>query len=293
MKNILITGATGNIGREVISYLRFYYPDDHIIAGVRNIPKAQAKLGTTPQLTYRNFDFEDPHSFEDAFLGVDILFLLRPPHISDVKTYFRPLLQKAQHAGISAIVFLSVQGAERSSVIPHNKIEQLIRELGFDYVFVRPGYFMQNLTTTLLTEIREHKRITLPSADAVFNWVDVKNIAEATAKLIGEFPAHKNQAYEITGLENKSFGEVAQLISTVTGMQVTYRPINPIRFFFLKRKELKSNGFALVMLLLHFLPRFQKAPVISDSYKKLTGKEPTSIEHFLEREKHTLFPALQ
>jgi hypothetical protein len=51
--------------------------------------------------------------------NIDVLFLLRPPHISEVETYFNPLLQSAKENNIKKIVFLSVQGAEKSKIIPH------------------------------------------------------------------------------------------------------------------------------------------------------------------------------
>lgn len=64
---------------------------------------------------------------------------------------------------------------------------------------------MQNLTTTLLSDILEHQTITLLAGKAKFNWIDVDNIGEATALLINEFDAHKNKAFEITGRENMDF----------------------------------------------------------------------------------------
>ncbi|MFO7869725.1 MAG: NmrA family NAD(P)-binding protein [Bacteroidales bacterium] len=285
MNKILITGPTGNIGQEVVDYLCKLDQDSEIIAAVRNVDKAKSKFSNYPNLNFRQFDFEDQDSFNSAFENIDILFLLRPPHISDVEKYFKPLLQSAQDKGIRKIVFLSVQGAEKSKVIPHNKIERLINSLNFDYIFVRPSYFMQNLTTTLLPEIQKKKTITLPSGKAKFNWIDTKNIGEATAKLIQSFEKYKNSSYEITGTENKNFSEVAEIMTKVLGAQITYRSINPISFYFKKRKEGIQSGFAVVMTILHFLPRFQKEPEISDNFKLLTGKEPTLLKEFVERER--------
>ncbi|MDW3208829.1 MAG: NmrA family NAD(P)-binding protein [Reichenbachiella sp.] len=285
MRRILITGATGNIGAEVIRYLTELTSEAEIIAAVRDIDRAKPKFSQFPDLSFRTFDFEDFNSFEDAFQTIDILFLLRPPHISDVQKYFEPLLAAAKTCGIQQIVFLSVQGAEQSKVIPHNKIERLIQSFGFDYIFVRPSYFMQNLTTTLLPEIVEYRTITLPSANAKFNWVDVQNIGEAAAHLILSFDKYKKDAYEITGQENKSFPEVIDLMNKVLGLNLRFKSLNPISFYFKKKKEGVSSGFALVMTLLHFLPRVQKEPELSDWCKKLTGKEPTSIKSFIEREK--------
>ncbi len=284
-KKILITGATGNIGTEVVQSLCALGPNSEIIAAVRNIDNAKDKLSKYPNLTFRKFDFEDRNSFNLAFNYIDTLFLLRPPHISEVDKYFRPLLQSAQENDIKNIVFLSVQGAEKSKVIPHNKIEKLIESHGFNYIFVRPSYFMQNLTTTLLPEILNSRTITLPSGKAKFNWIDTKNIGEAAARLIISFEKYKNNEYEITGVENKSFPEVIELMTNIIGIKFSYRSVNPICFYLKKRKEGVDSGFAVVMTILHFLPRFQKEPEISNNYKLLTSKEPTTLEEFIEREK--------
>src|SRR5690554_5535961 len=123
MKRILITGATGNIGREVINYLYDSGIESEIILAVRNIDSAKGKFTDFPRATFRKFNFEDQNSFNDAFKAIDILFLLRPPQISQVDKYFQPLLESAKENGIEKVVFLSVQGAENNKVIPHNKIE--------------------------------------------------------------------------------------------------------------------------------------------------------------------------
>jgi uncharacterized protein YbjT (DUF2867 family) len=285
MKRILITGATGNIGTEVIRYLSELNTDFEIIAAVRDHKNDRSKFSDKLNLTFRQFDFENEQTFHSAFKDINVLFLLRPPHISEVEKFFRPLLQSAKKHGIEKVVFLSVQGAEKSKVIPHNKIERLIQSMGFEFIFVRPSYFMQNLTTTLLPEILNSKTITLPSANAKFNWIDAKNIGEASARLILSFEQYQNKAYEITGSENKNFSEVTALMSEIIGANFKYISINPIGFYFKKRKEGVESGFAMVMTILHFLPRFQSEPEITDNYKMLTGKQPTSIAEFIEREK--------
>lgn len=287
MGRILVTGATGTIGSEVMHNLCALGLASSTIVGARTMETAQRYFANFPELNYRLFDFEDPQSFSAAFKEIDILFLLRPPHISKVEEYFRPLLSSAWNCGIRKVVFLSVQGAKKSKIIPHNQIEYLIRSFGFAYIFVRPSYFMQNLTSALLPEILETHAITLPAGKAKFNWIDAKDIGKASALLIQSFDTHKNAAYEIIGTENKDFEQVAALLTEVCGFPVQYRSVNPISFYLAKRKMRMASGFAIVMTMLHFLPRFQTDPEISDSYRMLTGQEPTTLKAFIEREKHT------
>jgi uncharacterized protein YbjT (DUF2867 family) len=284
-RTIFITGATGNVGREVIRFLSSMDNEDRIIAGVRNLSEAENKIPESQGLIYRVFDFEDSQTFVRALEDVDILFLLRPPHLSDVRKFFKPLLLSARDQGIKKIVFLSVQGAERSKVIPHNKIESLIKSMGFRYIFVRPGYFMQNLITSLLPEIKNHQSITLPSGDAKFNWIDVKDIGEVSAVLLDSFDTYQNNAFIITGQENKNFQEVTEEMTRILGFTIVFRSINPISFFFRKKKEGMTTGYALVMTLLHFLPRVQPEPDISSDFFQLTKKKPILLRDFIYREK--------
>lgn len=285
MNNALITGATGNIGIEVIRFLNKIGTSDRIIAGVRNIKKARSIFRGYPNLEYVHFDFEDSETFDDALAGIDKVFLLRPPHISDVDKYFKPLISRIKKKGISKIVFLSVQGAEKSQIIPHNKIERLINANELDFIFLRPGYFMQNLTTTLIQDIQTKRQIILPAGKAKFNWIDVENIGEAGALLLDKFDDYKNHAIELTGLENESFSAVTSMINQTIKKPIQYRNVNPLRFFWMKNREGMEKGKIIVMILLHFLPRFQKEPAISDFYERLTGKKPIDLKTFIEREK--------
>lgn len=285
MSKILITGATGNIGVELIRFLNKIETSFRIIAGVRNIEKAKNLFKDYPSLEYVHFDFEDSKTFDTALNGIDRIFLLRPPHISDVDRYFKPLIETIKKKEINKIVFLSVQGAEKSKVIPHNKIERLINEYSLDYIFMRPAYFMQNLTTTLIEDIRSKRAIILPSGRAKFNWIDVENIGKAGAVLLNKFHDYKNQSFEITGMENESFYKVTEMINSVIKSSIRYQNVNPFRFYRIKKREGMVKGMIIVMIMLHFLPRLQKQPGISNTYEKLTGEKPTDLKSFIHREK--------
>lgn len=285
MKKILITGATGNVGFEVIRFLEKSGTPNTIIAAVRNTEKAKKLFKDFPKTELRNFDFEQPETFDGALEGIDTIFLLRPPHISDIEKYFVPLIQKIKEHKVNEVVFLSVQGAEKSKVIPHNKIERLIQVYKPDYIFLRPAYFMQNLTTTLLNDIQTKRQIILPSGKAKFNWIDIENIGEVSSVLLNKFSDYRNSAIELTGNENLNFFSVVDLLNASIKTPIRFSGVSPFEFYKIKKKEGMIKGMIIVMILLHFLPRFQKEPVISANYEKITGKKPTSLSEFIEREK--------
>lgn len=285
MKRILVIGATGNIGQEVIKHLSLLNEDMEIIAGVRDIEQSKSQFAEYNHVKFARFDFNDAETFKAASNDIDVVFLLRPPHIADVNKYFKPLLDAFQANGVGKIVFLSVQGAEKSRVIPHHKIEKLIRFMQFDFVFLRPSYFMQNLTTTLLTDIQKESRIVLPAGKAVFNWVDGSNVGEVAANVLVDFDLYNNKAFEVTGYENKDFYTVIEEMNQALGTDIHYKSVNPLVFYRYKKKQGYRRGMILVMMFLHLIPRFQKAPAISQFYESVTGKKPTSVQAFIEREK--------
>ncbi|NCA87100.1 MAG: NmrA-like family protein [Clostridia bacterium] len=281
---IFITGATGNAGAATLQNLFSNASRTDVVAGVRHVDAARSFLNQFEGLEIRAFDFEKPETFATALQGVYCVFLMRPPHISKISKIMKPFLLAAREHGVKRIVFLSVQGADRNQMIPHSKIERLIRELNFEYIFLRPGYFMQNLTTTLYDDIRRKHKIILPAGNARFNWVDVLNIGEVAALLTSRFEEYKNQAIELTGPHNHDFHYVAHAISDILRQPVDYQNVGLISFYRLKMSEGVPRGKVLVMMMLHFLPRYQKELPLTDDFYRITGHQPTTMKEFLERE---------
>jgi uncharacterized protein YbjT (DUF2867 family) len=283
-RKILITGATGNVGASVVRHLSTLYPQELISIACRQTSEAQTAFSDLASLDVRAFDFE--HPAPGAFDQIDTVFLLRPPHISDVQRYFAPLVAQMKTEGVRNIVFFSVQGAEKSRIIPHHKIEKLIRASGLKYIFVRPGYFMQNLTTTLLKDIREHQTIYLPAGRAKFMWTDVENIGELVAIFLADFDRFANRAIEVTGSDLEDFYYASAVLSEMLKTKIRFVSSALPAFFFRKKREGVPTAFTFVMIMLHFLPRFTAAPRVSPVYQEVTGKKPTSLRQFIEREKN-------
>jgi hypothetical protein len=124
----------------------------------------------------------------------------------------------------------------------------------------------------------------LPSGNAKFNWIDIKNIGEVCALFIENFSEFKNQSIEITGYENINFKTVVDLINQQVKKPLSFESVNPFKFYRIKKRSGMAKGMIIVMLFLHFLPRFQKEPDISKFYENLTGKKPTNLKGFIERE---------
>lgn len=239
-------------------------------------------------MNFRTFDFENPETFDAALENIDVVFILRPPDIADVKKYFIPLFDIMRAKKVNKVVFLSVQGVENQKFIPHYKIEKAILDYKFDYIFLRPSYFMQNLTTTFLKGIKEQKKIFIPSGNLKFNWVDTKDIGSVGAKIMLDFDNYKNQEYEITGKDFEDFNYVCELLTEILNLEIKYESPNIFKFYSQKKKSGNKSMMIFVMLMLHYLPRLKKNKIrLTDTVEKIADKEPITLREFIQREKES------
>ena len=288
---ILVTGATGNVGSEVCRHLAG--GDQPVFGAVREhdvredgtaSDRAAARLfGAEP----RRFEFTDPSTWAAALEGAGRVFLVRPPHISRIRRDMAPFLSYLADRGIERVVFLSVQGAESNSIVPHHKVEQALLELGIPHTFIRPSFFMQNLTTTHLPEIRDERRIYVPAGDGETNFVDVRDVAAAIAVALVD-DAHRNMAYTITGEESFTYHEVAEHLTRLLGVTITYEPARLVRFLRYQRRQGRSLRHALVMYALYTVTRLGKAGTATDAFELITGRKPRSLDEFVRDHRDTL-----
>jgi uncharacterized protein YbjT (DUF2867 family) len=286
MRRVLITGPTGNVGSAVMDSLKKINGDYEIVAGLRDLTKGEAMF-SAGKLSYVQFDFEDVGSFKIALSSCDTLFLLRPPQLANVEKTFKPLIDLAKSCGITHIVFLSVQGVERSRVIPHNKIERLIADSGISFTFLRPAYFMQNFSTTLKDDIH-NREIYLPSGDTKFALIDVRDIGDVAAIVLANPQKYVGEKIELTCQKRLNFAQMTKSLSRILGVLITYKSPNLFSFFVHKRREGVATSFILVLMMLHFLPRFQRLPAITNSMQEITGHMPRDFEAYIRDNKELL-----
>lgn len=281
---ILITTPVGNVGLETLRALN-RLPERNkltLIAASRIPEKDQNELGPLTD-ALRSFDFADPASTRQALKDIDRVLLVRPPQLADVKRYFDPLVLQMKEAGVRHVVFLSLQGVENNTLTPHHKLEVILRNSGLDYTFLRPGFFMQNLSTTHRNEIARRSEIYVPAGHGRTSFIDVRDIAEVAALALAHPDAHRNQAYELTGSEALTYDEVAAILSETLGRKITYR--NPSIPAFIWRKwwqEKTPLGFVFIMTALYSVARLGKAASLTDTLPRLTGHPPITFRQFAE-----------
>ena len=272
---ILVTGAPGNVGTPLVRELLAAGASVRVAAW--DVDTARGAFGATVEIV--PFDMTDPATF-GAFDGAERMFLLRPPAIADVKGVIVPALDAAWARGIRHVSFLSIQGAERNRVVPHRKIEDVLRKSNFDWTFVRAAYFMQNLSTTHAREIRELDEIWIPAGRRSRTaHVDVRDVASVIARTLVE-SGHEGSAYVPTGPEALTYDECASLISEVVGRPIRYA--DPAMWSYWRRMRAGGMPRAMVgvTLRIYAAARLGLAAELTDDVGRVTGRQPRTFAAF-------------
>jgi uncharacterized protein YbjT (DUF2867 family) len=278
---ILVTGATGTVGRHVVtSLVDEDITDENVTvrAGVRDIARARERFGD--EIEYAEFDFQRPETWGAAFDGIDALFLIRPPTIGRVKRHITPAIDAAARVGVEHVVFLSVLGAERNPILPHRRIEAHLRDADVSHTFLRASFFMQNLAEVHREAIAERDEIFVPAGNGKTSFVDARDIGAVAAVALTE-PDHENRAYDITGPAAFDYATVAEIFSDVLGRPIGYANPSIPAFVRRLRAEGQPLAFVLVMVGIYTIARLGFAGRVSRDIEALIGREPIPLERFV------------
>lgn len=272
----LVTGATGNVGREVVRVLRERGAPVRAATTSGEVPEGVEKVA---------LDLTKPETFGPAVRGVKGVFVLRPPQISDVGPTINTLIDRALDAGTEHVVLLSVAGAEKQSYIPHRKIELHLLKRGVPYTFLRPGFFSQNVGDQYRRDIVEADRIFVPAGQGEVAWTDARDLGEVAAKALLE-PSMRNQAYLLAGPEKQTFAETAAILSELLGRTIRYQPASALGYAHHLWRGGNPLGFAAVVTLLHLGIRRGNAAIVDPTLEQLLGRRPRTIRDYLRDHLH-------
>lgn len=137
---------------------------------------------------------------------------------------------------------------------------------------------MQYFFTTLQRDLVYKKNIFLPAGNAKFTLIDVRDIGDVAARIIVDPATYFNKSYGLTCNDKLTFKEMAKKLTEALGTKINYESPGLFKFFLTKRMKNVSVSFILIMIMLHYLPRFQKEPIILDRVEKITGIQPTTFD---------------
>ena len=251
-----------------------------MVSGVRDVGGSSADR----RIESRSFDFENSSRWPDAFAGVDRLFLLRPPAISDVQRHLFPVIDAALGFGVRHIVFLSLQGVQFNKATPHHAVEKFLRARKAPFTFLRPNFFMQNLSTTYREDIRERGEIYVPAAHARTAFVDTDDVGRVAARILTE-PGHIGKAYTLSGEQSLSYYDIARQLTEALGYSVRYASPTADEYVDRLRQQGLPAEYLDVQRMIYRVVRTNVSAFSNRTIRHLTGTPATTFAQFAEREK--------
>jgi len=286
-KMMVITGATGQVGGEVLR--RLVQRDVHVRALVRNPAKAQSVRRRGVETV--EGDFARPETLVRALEGADTMFLTCA-NVPEQVELESDAIEAAVRAGVRRVVKLSVLGAQAGSPVPfrdwHGRIEERLRDSGTDFTILRPNFFMQGLPGLVGADGNIHA----PTGDGRVGWVDVRDVADVAARALTE-ERHEGKTYTITGPESLSLAEVADKLSEAAGREIRHIDVSSEA----AREGMVSSGmsewFAEALLTLFAAIRRGGLDAVTDTVSSVGRVEPRPVATFARELAPTLDESLE
>ncbi len=276
---ILVTGATGTIGSEVVKAL--IERDADIVVAGRNLNKLQDQPWAS-QVKIIELDYDKPETLKNALQGISKLFLVTPPGTYIENEVAEQVLENTDPSALQHIVRLSGMGAEKHSLFGnHQAADELLLNTAIDYTALKPNTFMQNFINSQPNLFTEHKIIE-PIADAKMSFIDARDIAAVAAEiLLDNSKQHLNKFYVLTGDHALTYHQVAKSFSKILNKKFTYEPTTFAEYIQIKKEQGVPEEFAK-----RFTGFYQR--VIDCEYAEITphvanilGRPATTIEQFV------------
>jgi uncharacterized protein YbjT (DUF2867 family) len=294
-ETILVTGATGTVGSEIVKQLLLRSSAKGDRGGKEEedvVIKAAARLANNG--AFEKFggvqavelDYNKPDTLSSALRGVDKLFLLTPFQ-SNMVDLTSNLVDEAKKDGVKYVVKQSVIGADaQPGITPtrlHRQAERIIEESGIPFTFLRPNFFMQNFITFYSHSIKTQGSFYVPAEDAKTSFVDVRDIAGVAVQALSSKNSgdkHTGMAYDITGDKAISYGQAAEILSSEIGKKVNYVNISDED----ARRGMKEAGaddWTINSTIEYFeITRAGYLSDISPLVEQVTGNKPITFTQF-------------
>jgi uncharacterized protein YbjT (DUF2867 family) len=274
---ILVTGATGHIGSELVRLLADQGAPARALVHSPDKAAPIQRLGLETAVG----DYQQPDTLDAAMKGCDQLFLLSPPTPRQPQQE-QQVIDAARRAGVEHVVKQSVPWAGPDAPLVfsrwHGQVEQHLAQSGLAYTLLRPNNFMQNFLMSA-QQVADQGILYGMFGDGRIAFVDTRDIAAVAAELLTN-PGHQGASYTLTGPEALTAAEVAERLSGATGRQVRYVDVGPDAF----RQALAGAGMPgwLVDGVVegNTMLAAGHAATVTDEVARLTGRPPRTFAQF-------------
>jgi uncharacterized protein YbjT (DUF2867 family) len=276
-ERILVTGATGPVGSEVIRLLT--EAGAEVKAGTRRPDRATGLAEQGVEVV--ELDYYEPATFDAAVEWADRVFLQPPPFAPDAYEMLVPLLDWAVQARTGHVVTMSAMGMEVRDDLPIRRLEKHVEASGVDYTILRPNFFMQNFGQGFLGDrVRDSGQFAMPVEDARVSIVDGRDVAAVAAACLTTND-HFGRAYTLTGPGALTHSEIAQAIAGATGRSITFEPATDEEMLqWLTGAGWRPDVAGVVIALYQSVRAGVRADVTGD-VEAVLGRSPTAFGDFV------------
>jgi len=280
---IIVTGATGKLGRRTVERLLERVPADRVGVSVRDPRKAQDLADRGVRV--RQGSFDDPTSLAHSFEGAEQLLLVSLDRIGqECVSGHRAAIDAAVRAGVGRILYTSQMGAAHDSRFQacrdHARTEDLLHATGLPWTALRNGFYASS-ALQFLEPTRHTGDIALP-ADGPVAWTGHDDLAEATAVILAEKARFEGPTPPLTGPAALDFDTIAEIASKTTGRAFT-RTVVPDDVF---REQTLAHGapaeIADLLLSIFAAARNGEFSAVDSTLAELIGREPATFRTQLE-----------
>ncbi|MDK2777701.1 MAG: SDR family oxidoreductase [Pseudomonadota bacterium] len=243
---ITVTGATGQLGRLVITELLKSVPAADITAAVRSPEKAAdlAALG----VQVKQADYSRPDTLEAAFAGTDQLLLISSSEVGQRAAQHANVIAAAQKAGVGLLAYTSILHADTTPLglgEEHRTTEAMLRESGLPYVLLRNGWYTENYAASIPAAL-QHGVFTGAAGDGRISSAARADYAAAAAAVLTT-TGHEGKTYELGGDDSYTLTEFAAAIARQSGKDVRYQNLSEADFATLLQQVGLPEGLALML----------------------------------------------
>lgn len=279
---ILVTGASGHLGRMVLEELK-RKGAKNVIATSRDVSKIKEfeKMG----FELRQADFSDKSSLIQGFKGAKRMLLISTDVIGHRVELHKNAINAARELGIKHIVYTSWPNPETSKAVvakEHLETEKLIMESGMSYTILRNFSYAENLIPSLKHALESGEFIGA-AGDGKVAYITKHDCALAcvSALLKDDF---ENTILDLTGAQTYSYQDVAEMVSALKNKEITYKDLPKKEY----ESALEKSGFDnhMARTISSFDEAYKAGDLdeVSDSFTKLVGHKPQSLKDFLRVE---------
>ncbi len=272
---ILVTGATGTVGRELVRLLA--ERGEQVRAATRSPERARRLLGDIEAV---ELDYVATETYDAAVQWVDRVFLVPPPFDPNAYETVVPLVDWSVQAGVETIVLLSAMGIEGREDLALRRIERHLESIGIRSTFLRPNLYMQNFTSAFLRDaLRADGVFALPAGESRVSFVDGRDVA-ATAAVALTTPGLDGGTYTLTGPEALGPKEITETLSRAAGCPIHYREVTDDQY----RDRLRQTGQsdAAIEVAVEFFRSIREGSreEVTSDVERTSGRAPRTFADF-------------